>query len=142
MPMPLYDPIYGYSGQPIIQPGTFAPQPQTAQTTNPVPFLKVVTVKNESEAKSIKMAPGSTLLASDESEPIIWFIKANDVGPNTVIPIPFDPKIFNGGTSTPLDLTSIESRLTQIEERMKRYESDAGNDKSRQQSSNSNNGRR
>lgn len=136
--MALYDNIYGYSG--LLQTPTAlpfqAPQPQVQPAAQQVPFVKIVTVAGESAAKSVKLAPGSTLLAADESESIIWFIKANDVGPNTVKAIPFDSTIFSGGSSA-VDLSAVEKRLTSIEERMNRYESNDGSDK--RQSNNPNN---
>lgn len=144
--MPLYDPIYGQSGQPTVQfPMNYAPpvapvSPYTPQAVNQSPYVKIVTVDGESAAKSLKLASGSTLLAADEKESVIWFIKANEVGPNTVTSIPFDPAIFNGGSTTPgVDLSTIEGRLSEMEERMSRYESNVRTDK--QQSGNHSNGR-
>jgi hypothetical protein len=144
--MPLCDPIYGQSGQPTVQfPINYAPpvtpvSPYTPQAVNQPPYVKIVTVDGESAAKSLKLAPGSTLLATDEKESVIWFIKANEVGPNTVFQIPFDPAVFNGGSTTPsVDLSAIEGRLSEMEERMSRYESNARTDK--QQSGNHSNGR-
>ena len=144
--MPLYDPIYGQSGQPTMQfpMGYASPaapvSPYTPQAVNQSPYVKIVTLDGESAAKSIKLAPGSTLLAADEKESFIWFIKANEVGPNTVTKIPFDPAIFNGGSTAPsVDLSALECRLSEMEERMSRYESDVRTDK--QQSGNHSNGR-
>lgn len=145
--MPLFDPVYGYSGQPTFQPAPAMPVsysvqpavPQPPQQTSP--FVKIVTINGEDAAKSLKLAPGSTLLAADENESIIWFIKSNDVGPNTVAKIPFDPSIFNGGSSAPnVDLSAIESRLSTIEERMNKYESYDGNDKRGSNGNNSGSG--
>lgn len=134
--MPLFDPIYGYSGQPTFQPAPGIPQPYPVQppvpqpAANPLPFVKIVTLAGADAAKSLKLAPGSTLIAADENESVLWFIKANEVGPNTVVSIPFDPSIFNGGPSAPnIDLSAIEGRLSSIEERMSKYESNDGTDK-------------
>ena len=140
--MALYDPVYGYSGQPMIQfqPGLAQP-PQPQPAIQQPPFVKVVTVAGETAAKSLKLAPGSTLLAADENDSVIWFIKANDVGPNTVSQIPFDPAIFSGGCSIPSDeLSAIKKQLSEMDERMKQYESNVGSDK--QHSGNNSNNRR
>ena len=138
--MSLYDPVYGLSGQPTVQMPMTIPQPAQPMVQQP-PFVRVVTLSGESEAKSLKLAPGSTLLASDNTESVIWFIKANDVGPNTVYKIPFDPSIFSGGGSVAMtDISAFESRLASIEERMSRYESNVGSDK--QHPGNGSNGRR
>ncbi|MBO7449387.1 MAG: hypothetical protein J6U54_03375 [Clostridiales bacterium] len=147
--MALYDPVYGYAGQPMLQiPQPTVVQPPTSvlsqpQTTQQVPFVKVITLAGESAAKSLKLAAGSTLFAADETDPVIWFIKANEVGPNTVYSIPFDPAILSGGNvSVSADLSAIENRLNNIEERMKRYESDAPNDKQHSSGSGNSNTRR
>lgn len=132
--MPLYDPIYGVSGQPVLQytPAITPVQPASPQpAVQQAPFVRIVTVNGESAAKSMRLAPGSTLLASDESESIIWFIKANDVGPNTVYKIAFDPAIFSGGSGQSVDLSAFENRLASIEERLSRYESNVSADKQR-----------
>ena len=140
--MALYDPIYGVSGQPTIQYPTqpVFPVQQAAVAPQQAPSVKIITVDGEAGAKSIRLAPGSTLFAADEKESVIWFIKANDVGPNMAVSIPFDPSIFNGGTTQPVDLSAFETRLSSIEERMSRYESNSGSDK--QHSGNSSNNRR
>lgn len=145
--MALYDPIYGYSGMPTMQFPVNMPSPAVQPTAQnqpyqQPPFVKVITVSGEDAAKSMKLAPGSTLLATDENEAVIWFIKSNDVGPNTVSRIPFDPSIFSGsGNVSPVDLSSIESRLSSIEERMSRYESVDESNK-RNLGNSGNNGRR
>lgn len=145
--MAINDPIYGCSTIPTLQfpvnvAAQVAPQPMSVQSTiSQPPLVKVITVCGESAAKSLKLAPGSTLLAADENDSVIWFIKANDVGPNTVSKIPFDPSIFSGTAQSHVDLSSIEARLASMEERMSKIES-ADEYNKRNPGNSGNNGRR
>lgn len=118
-------------GNPYYQTPVYNPNPVGAQGTPTNPFMQyfanifqqnqqpwdVPTVKGHEGAEKFEMPPRSKVLLMDEDEQIVWLVKTDDAGVKSLIqPLPF---------SIPEDpekqrMSSIEDRLSKLEEEMKR----------------------
>ena len=97
-----------YSGYNSYQPQYSFVQPQ-------LPQQQIVKVNGENGAKAIRLAPNSSLLALDETAPILWSISTDGAGYATQMP--YDISVHE--QPKPIDLTSLqmfESRLSRLEE--------------------------
>ena len=78
----------------------------------------VPTVKGHEGAEKFEMPPRSKVLLMDEEDQIVWLVKTDDAGVKSMIqPLPFtipdDPEKQR--------MSSIEERLSKLEEEMKRH---------------------
>ena len=81
---------------------------------NSFPRYEIIKVKGQNGAEAFQMAPNSQILLLDENDPLIWFVQTDGAGYKTVTPYsitPFQP-------SPPVDLNSIEQRLSALEEKI------------------------
>lgn len=81
-----------------------------------LPHYDIIKVNGEAGAKAFKMGPNSTNLLLDENAPIVWLVQTDGGGYLTATPFsitPYQPP-------TPVDLNSLEERISKLE---KQYES-------------------
>lgn len=76
------------------------------------PHYEAPQLRGKADAYNFAMSPNSEIFLPDATEDLIWWIKTDAQGTKTVIPLDIsvhkDPE--------PVDLQSIESRLTKMEE--------------------------
>ena len=79
---------------------------------NNFPRYNIIQVRGQNGAEALQMAPNSKVLLLDETDPLIWFVQTDGAGYKTVTPYsitPYQP-------APPIDLNSIEQRLSVLEE--------------------------
>lgn len=79
-----------------------------------LPRYSIIQVNGQKGAETLQMAPNSKVLLLDETDPLIWFVQTDGAGYKTVTPYsitPYQP-------APPVDLNSIEQRLTLLEEKI------------------------
>ena len=72
---------------------------------------EIVKVNGENGARAFQIAPNSSALLLDESNPIVWLVQTDGAGYKTVSPYsitPYQP-------APPVDLNDIETRLQRLE---------------------------
>lgn len=84
------------------------------------PQTKVIQVKGKEGANMIEMAPNSELLVMDETDPIIWYIKTDDVGMKDITGL--DITIHEDEEKKVM--SSLEERIARLERMMKAREPD------------------
>ena len=105
MQMPYYNPSW--------------PQQQHLNNTNnmfnnTLPQYNIVQVNGENGANAFQMGPNSQILLLDETAPIVWFVQTDGAGYKTVTPYTITPY----KAPQPVDLHSLEDRLTALEEKV------------------------
>lgn len=118
-----------------------ARQPMQMQATMPnywnsttLPQYSIVQVNGEGGANAFQMGPNSKTLLLDETAPIVWFVQTDGAGYKTVTPYsitPYQP-------APPVDLNSLEARLTSLEEKVNAQSNIAANKSTKQQQRNGN----
>lgn len=81
---------------------------------NNFPRYSIIQVRGQNGAEALQMAPNSKVLLLDETDPLIWFVQTDGAGYKTVTPYsitPYQP-------APPVDLNSIEQRLSVLEEKI------------------------
>lgn len=81
---------------------------------NSFPHYSIIQVRGQNGAEALQMAPNSKVLLLDETDPLIWFVQTDGAGYKTVTPYsitPYQP-------APPVDLNSIELRLSTLEEKI------------------------
>lgn len=73
---------------------------------------QIVKVNGEAGARSLRLAPNSSILVLDENNPIVWFIQTDGAGYSN--PVPYD--ITPHQVAPPVDLGQLENRLRKVEE--------------------------
>ena len=71
---------------------------------------QIIRVRGEQSARSINLAPNSSILLMDESDPIVWLCTTDGVGSVQVTPYDISPH-----KQKTIDLSSIEQRVEAIE---------------------------
>lgn len=99
----------------------FNPNPQQQDylsrmnmSVNNFPHYDIIKVKGQNGAEAFQMAPNSKVLLLDENDPLIWFVQTDGAGYKTATPYsitPFQP-------APPVDLNSLEQRLSALEEKI------------------------
>ena len=92
---------------------------------NQLQHQQIIQVNGKASVDTIQLAPNSSLLAMDTSAPIVWMCVSDGVG--KVTSTPYDITIHQ--EKPPVDMTSVEERLDNIEKTMKELEGKI-NDKS------------
>lgn len=95
-----------------------------------LPRYNIIQVNGQKGAETLQMAPNSKVLLLDETDPLIWFVQTDGAGYKTVTPYsitPYQP-------APPVDLNSIEQRLSALEEKIN-AKSYNGTNKQRKQNS-------
>ena len=104
--------------------GNFNPIPtQGNLNAYNLPHYNIIQVNGQKGAETLQMAPNSKVLLLDETEPLIWFVQTDGAGYKTVTP--YQP-------APPVDLNSIEQRLSALEEKIN-AKSYSGTNKQRKQ---------
>ena len=98
--------------------GNFNPTPTQGNFGNlnayNLPHYNIIQVNGQKGAETLQMAPNSKVLLLDETDPLIWFVQTDGAGYKTVTPYsitPYQP-------APPVDLNSIEQRLSILEEKI------------------------
>lgn len=98
--------------------GGFNPMPQqdylSRMSVNTFPHYDIIKVKGQNGAEAFQMAPNSKVLLLDENDPLVWFVQTDGAGYKTATPYtiaPFQP-------APPVNLNSLEQRLTALEEKI------------------------
>jgi len=79
-----------------------------------LPRYTIIQVNGQKGAETLQMAPNSKVLLLDETDPLIWFVQTDGAGYKTVTPYsitPYQP-------APPVDLNSLEQRLSILEEKI------------------------
>ena len=93
-----------------------------------LPHYNIIQVNGQKGAETLQMAPNSKVLLLDETDPLIWFVQTDGAGYKTVTPYsitPYQP-------APPVDLNSLEQRLSILEEKIN-AKSYSGTNKQRKQ---------
>ena len=93
---------------------------------NNFPRYSIIQVRGQNGAEALQMAPNSKVLLLDETDPLIWFVQTDGAGYKTVTPYsitPYQP-------APPVDLNSIEQRLSVLEEKINARQSNSQSNKS------------
>lgn len=109
----MYNPYPSYN--PYFQ------QMQAMQASAPVPTLpqqQIIQVNGKASVDTISLAPNSSILVMDTSAPIVWMCVSDGVGKVTATP--YDIVVHQ--EEPPVDVKSIEQRISAIENKMTEME--------------------
>jgi len=115
-----------FNGYPNQTPNYFG-----GMNANNFPRYSIIQVRGQNGAEALQMAPNSKVLLLDETDPLIWFVQTDGAGYKTVTPYTISPY----QPAPPVDLNSIEQRLSALEEKIN-AKSYNGANKQRKQASN------
>lgn len=96
---------------------------------------EVVRVKGRNGAEAFQLAPNSSALLLDESDPLVWLVQTDGAGYKTVTPysiVPYQPE-------PQIDLSDLEGRISRLEGLLSE-KSNIGNPKRNQGKSSNANG--
>ena len=112
------NPLYNPTMNPYLQPhGQITQQPRT----------EVVKVNGEPGARAFPMGPNSSALLLDVCGTIVWLAQTDGAGYKTVAPFDIAP---HKEAAAP-DFTSLESRITRLEEKLNERTTDNSADAQR-----------
>ena len=80
---------------------------------------QITQVSGKASVDTIQLAPNSSLLAMDTTAPIVWMCVSDGVGKVTATP--YDITVHQ--EKPPVDISSVEQRLDNIEKNIKELES-------------------
>ena len=101
--------------------------PQQQMPQHPVlPQQQIVQVNGKASVDTIQLAPNSSILVMDTSAPIVWMCVSDGVG--RVTSTAYDIAVHKD--APPVDVGSIEQRLSAVEKKLSRLAEDKSNDKS------------
>lgn len=95
-----------YQNQSMYQPYQSMQSPQRSE---------IIRVNGSNGANAYPLAPNSSILLLDEQQPLVWLKQTDGAGYPTVIPYtitPYQPE-------PPVDMKSLEDRISKIEEVIK-----------------------
>lgn len=75
---------------------------------------EIVKVNGENGARAYQLAPNSSVLLLDETNPIVWLVQTDGAGYKTVSPYsitPYQP-------APPIDFNALEERISRLEARV------------------------
>lgn len=87
----------------------YSPYSQPQQPT--LPQQQIIQVNGKASVDTIQLAPNSSVLVMDTSAPIVWMCVSDGVG--KVTSTPYDITVHQ--EKPPIDMTSVEDRLTKLE---------------------------
>ena len=90
-----------------------------------LPQQQIIQVNGKASVDTIQLAPNSSVLVMDTSAPIVWMCVSDGVG--KVTSTPYDITVHQ--EKPPVDMSSVEERLTNIEKTIAEMEGKL-NDKS------------
>ena len=98
-----------------------------------MPHYDIIQVRGKNGAEALQMGPNSRVLLLDENDPLVWFVETDGAGYKTITPYqitPYQP-------APPIDLNTLEARITNLEERLN-AKSNSTTNKQKRSNSNSN----
>ena len=113
----------------MAYPNPYNPYQPQYNFTQPMPnqtfpsMQQVVKVNGRNGAEAYRMGANSSILLLDETEPIVWLKQTDGAGYPTITA--YDIKLHQD--LPPVDLRSIEERITKLEEVMKNEPNTASN---------------
>lgn len=117
----MYNPYLYNINQPYV------PQPIYMNNANGSSVQQVIRVHGEEGAKAYGLAPNSSILLLDETQPVVWLKMTDGAGYPTITPYDIKPHEISSDGQQTIPTTSV----TLLEERIKRIEDDIyGDDKS------------
>ena len=109
------------------------------QTTPTLPAQQIIQVNGKASVDTIQLAPNSSVLVMDTSAPIVWMCVSDGIGKVTATP--YDITVHKD--APPVDVNSIEQRLStvetalnKLEDKLDEYKSNAYKSKSKQNNTN------
>lgn len=87
------------------------------------PHMDIIKVNGKNGAEKLEMAPNSNVLLLDMNDPIVWFVQTDGAGYKTCIPYSITPYQPPQEPDVQSLFNQLNNRLTQIEERMQKNES-------------------
>ena len=104
-------PIYGYNFNPNgFNPSSYASF-NNPSNPNALPQQQIIQVNGKASVDTIQLAPNSSVLVMDTSQPIVWMCVSDGVG--RVTATPYDISVHKDAPS--VDMTSVEKRLANVE---------------------------
>lgn len=107
-----------YQNIPYNNPYQMSTFVQTPQIQQPLPQMEVVRVNGKQGAEAFRMAPNSSALLLDERDAVIWFVRTDGAGYQTVVPYDFSPHQDEADVAQ----KNLNDRLDAFEERLKSIE--------------------
>ena len=112
---------------------------QPMQTSTILPAQQIIQVNGKASVDTIQLAPNSSILVMDTSAPIVWMCVSDGIGKVTATP--YDITIHKD--APPIDVSTIEQRLSEVERtltkmegKLNEYKSNAGKSKSKSNDAN------
>ena len=96
---------------------------------NMSPQYNIIQVNGENGAKAFQMGPNSRVLLLDETAPLVWFVQTDGAGYKTVTPYSITPYT----PTQPIDLHTLEERISILEEKINAQPHIGTNKQSRKQ---------
>lgn len=112
----MYNPFYGQ------QYGSYYQQP----TTPTLPQQQIIQVNGKASVDTIQLAPNSSVLLMDTTAPIVWMCVSDGVGKTSATA--YDIIIHKD--KPPIDVESIEQRISKVEKIISEMEGKLNNGKS------------
>lgn len=100
----------------VNNPYNFVPQIPTIQM--PAPQMEVIRVNGENGADAFRMAPNSSALLLDETQPVVWLVQTDGAGYKTKTP--YDISVHTPEPSP--EIRSMDERLAMIDKRLQAIE--------------------
>ncbi len=107
-----------YQNIPLSNPYQMPQFVQPSPLPQQLPQMEVIRVNGKQGAEAFKMAPNSSALLLDEREAIIWFVRTDGAGYQTVTPYDFSPHQDEEAIAQ----KNLNDRLNSFEERLKSIE--------------------
>ena len=116
----MINPYQTYSGYPNY--------PTTPNIYAPLPQQQVTRVRGRESAQAVNLAPNSSILLLDETAPLVWLCTSDGVGRVTAEAYDISPH----KDAPPVDMVSVEARLSRLEELVNARQSDVRKTKPKQ----------
>lgn len=122
-----YNPYLNYNSPYMTQYVQANPQ----QMNQPLQKHEIIHVNGRNGADMFQMAPNSEALLLDDTASMVWFAQTDGAGYKTLVPFDIVPH----KEAPQIDLSSLESRIAKLEERLN--ESNKSNNATNKQHQNS-----
>lgn len=98
-----------------------------SMNVNPVlPHQQIIQVNGKASVDTIQLAPNSSILVMDTSAPIVWMCVSDGIGKVTATP--YDIVVHQ--EAPPVNMNSIEQRLSRVEEMLMEVRNESNDAKS------------
>lgn len=95
-----------------IYPRMYNNQPQM------MPPQQIVQVNGKASIDTLQLAPNSSMLAMDNTAPIVWLCVSDGIGKVTATPYDIAPHVEQEEKNVELRLNNLENALRRMEERL------------------------